>query len=873
MGCRQQAVRTVALPRNSDNKLDIPPIETKESLHHIPVGYTSCLPRKQRHKAVANSWHVGVASLLIWILLLQSKTAQAMTTTPVPKPRADTSFPTLAYIAQQWGTSTTLGPAKNPTPRSHQVELITDMWQHWRAALALPDPAQEQMTLEPHLERTLRIQHVMKTELTDLRHRACHEVQLLVEEVSQETEDWFQNLKPHIQKLYGNTSTCIQVIAIEKLADLFQWGGRPDTAAGTYRWLPLLGELQPGWGWPTRTDERYKHPISRSQLRDLNLQYILDKMHRHKCDPHWYTLLQEIAHDVTTNRMEGPFTGPAAWSHKTVAAPQFRHTQELIKGPSEHPITSIAFSITQTGADGREKIRRGEDWRRGHQNDTITATDAPSNHRPITFTAIAAAMANQHKTSLIWGTDQEDAYRQLPVAEPNDTWVILFTPTGATLWRHNALLFGATGSVWAYGRTADLIMWLARSILLTPCIHYVDDFAAVEDSDLAESSFDTAHKLWESLGFRFKPSKKQHPAESHKIQGVIMTIGKEGFTLAPDHNRLQKVITQLQEIKLQNQVHPDEAMRLAGKIQFMCGTLAGQTMKACLKPLYQRAFQGGSEQPLTEALVDAIDTMCHILSHVQPRIIRFKPATPAVLYADAYFKAGDQRIKIADAENHEWDPAAANLMENGWGFVLHCEQGTFYAHGSIPAELIGKFTERRAYIYALEIIAQILALVSTRSRWETAIWCWIDNEPGRTALTKGCGRDRKVNRLLAALWSFLTAENTDPHWRRVCSAANIDDGISRGDLQIASQNGWTEVQADWKELYRVLAKCTTSLNQALHSPAMLCQTANVGRETMAKQSRATMDGGTGYARTDAIRARPFRRQNIQKECVRQLERR
>lgn len=274
MGCRQQAVRTVALPRNSDNKLDIPPIKTKESLHHIPVGYTSCLPRKQRHKAVANSWHVGVASLLIWILLLQSKTAQAMTTTPVPKPRADTSFPTLAYMAQQWGTSTTLGPAKNPTPRSHQVELITDMWQHWRAALALPDPAQEQMTLEPHLERTLRIQHVMKTELTDLRHRACHEVQLLVEEVSQETEDWFQNLKPHIQKLYGNTSTCIQVIAIEKLADLFQWGDQT-----------LLQELTVGFPCLENFNQAGVGP--HAQMRDTSTRSLGANSETSTCSTSW----------------------------------------------------------------------------------------------------------------------------------------------------------------------------------------------------------------------------------------------------------------------------------------------------------------------------------------------------------------------------------------------------------------------------------------------------------------------------------------------------------------------------------------------------------------------------------------------------------
>lgn len=94
-----------------------------------------------------------------------------------------------------------------------------------------------------------------------------------------------------------------------------------------------------------------------------------------------------------------------------------------------------------------------------------------------------------------------------------------------------------------------------------------------------------------------------------------------------------------------------------------------------------------------------------------------------MLYADAYFMAGDRRIKLKDAAEMTWDADASNLMEKGWGFVLHCTQGTLYAHGSIPGNLMGKFTERKAYIYALEIMAQVLVIVSTRHLWNTDIWC------------------------------------------------------------------------------------------------------------------------------------------------------
>eukprot|EP00435_Cladocopium_sp_Y103_P068347 s87_g31.t1 len=107
------------------------------------------------------------------------------------------------------------------------------------------------------------------------------------------------------------------------------------------------------------------------------------------------------------------------------------------------------------------------------------------------------------------------------------------------------------------GRPADLDVGRKKH-QFTPCIHYVDDLAAVEDTNLSTSSFSAAHHLWESLGFRFNPSKKQSPADTHKIQGVIMTIAQDHFILAQDDVRVQ-VITQLKEIRLQNNVHPDEA--------------------------------------------------------------------------------------------------------------------------------------------------------------------------------------------------------------------------------------------------------------------------------------------------------------------------
>ena len=50
--------------------------------------------------------------------------------------------------------------------------------------------------------------------------------------------------------------------------------------------------------------------------------------------------------------------------------------------------------------------------------------------------------------------------------------------------------------------------WLCRACLLTPALHFVDDFGSAEDDQLTDSSFTASRRLCKALGFTFKPSKE-----------------------------------------------------------------------------------------------------------------------------------------------------------------------------------------------------------------------------------------------------------------------------------------------------------------------------------------------------------------------------
>ena len=70
-------------------------------------------------------------------------------------------------------------------------------------------------------------------------------------------------------------------------------------------------------------------------------------------------------------------------------------------------------------------------------------------------------------------------------------------------------MFGSAVSVWSYCRVAAFMTWLCRGLLLTPLLHFVDDFGNVETDDVAPSSFTGAQNMCRILGPRFKEVEAQ----------------------------------------------------------------------------------------------------------------------------------------------------------------------------------------------------------------------------------------------------------------------------------------------------------------------------------------------------------------------------
>eukprot|EP00438_Fugacium_kawagutii_P009836 Skav200593 [mRNA] locus=scaffold2706:73723:74817:+ [translate_table: standard] len=308
----------------------------------------------------------------------------------------------------------------------------------------------------------------------------------------------------------------------------------------------------------------------------------------------------------------------------------------------------------------------------------------------------------------------------------------------------------------------------------------------------------------------------QPPARSQRIQGVVLTSHESYFEIAPDPHRTARILHQIDSVIKTNQLSADAAAKLAGKLQFTQEAIHGQSIKACMQPLYTHATAGHfnhKHTTLQPATRDALVTLQTLLPKQQPFQATFTSGEVTAIYADAYFKAGEKCLRLTEAaDDPTWHADLANQYENGWGFVIRTvHEGTFYACGRVPAELMGMVTTRRAYIYSLEILGQMIAVIAGGNLVTKHFWSYCDNEPGRCAMTRGFGRDVRVNRLLSCMWQYMQLRGFSPAFQRVTSGANIADEVSRHQLQMARALGWKQIQVNWSELYHILADATKNL--------------------------------------------------------------
>ena len=757
-----------------DGSFSTAPTELREQLQGLPVGYTEALAggdQTQRDVALGNAWHLPTTVWILFLVLLGTANAD------VPRSPHESA---LDKVVNLWtATRVPFGP---PPRRSGSEYMPQFSWtEHLDWALHR-DTNMTPKDLDPTLNWCLEHRHLFHP-LVRFQHDVIEEIKELVLEFEDHTMAWFHTLPPHVQHAYKHKESVTQIPILIHLLRRLQY---PQTEV-LYRELsdgfPLMGKLTPGVNWHVRQDQKYLQPTPIDDFRQKNREYIRNKLENNRVDDHWKFMLDEILAEVKLGRMNGPFKAPKWWPRPSVAT-QLPGTDVLLDLPHDDPFIAMAFSIEQTGSDGNTKIRRGEDWRRSGHNSTCIMHDQPYHHTPDHFVSLGLAfLENNRSTPLrVWGHDHDGAYRQLPLNDPRQAYVLLLTPDGPTLWSHNVLLFGSAASVWSYNRFGDVLVACSRTLVLSPALHYVDDYGSMEDELSADSSFRAFEDYNGCLRISMKPSKRQPPEKQHRIQGVLISSDTENLILTPCPARVRAMTQQIEKHLDTNVLTPEEARKMAGKCNFLTGRLFGKVGRAPLKAIYARAnsFSHQLDKPTRSSLMALRD----IILHCQPMTIPRNPTCRSfsVIYTDAYFQLKGTVYRPGDENLPQWDSQQTPDIENGWA-ALCFHQGDVhtgaYFQGRLPSALLRQFSADQAFIYLLEAWAAILAPMIFEPWLDRFYVQCCDNEASRHALIKGVGKHQPLNCLISAHWTWHNRRGIAHRLERVPTKANISDALSR----------------------------------------------------------------------------------------------
>lgn len=792
-----------SMMKTQDGELVTPSIEAKEQFHHLPYGYTGAAgaQSRERRKMMGNSWHLGVAKFLLWFVL-QWPAAGSI---PSPPSRSTLQF----MIDHTRPFHATIGPG--PWVNSEfMMPPSSSMLDHWQKAQECAHPLMMPTPLEPGLQAATQRMMLLWSDISRLRYEVVDDVMQLVEDFGQQTDRWWHALPSHVQQVYDHKEdeNITQVPVLLYLLEQCGYPGLSDLAEDLHYGFNIIGPQHSGPGWLPRLDGRYSSPLDLPTFVRVNQQHVFERLLQPRVDPHWQVMLQELLSDREQGKLTGPYSAPTSWPVPTVTVENL----ELLQAPAGLICPATSFSVVQS-----DKVRRCEDYRRSWHNATVQVGDIPHHHTIETYSSLARQWLQRAGDCTTWAHDMDAAYRQLAVRDVQFSFVLLTTPFGHTLWRHNALCFGATASVWAFNRVADSVMHIGRQLLAAPILHYVDDFGGCEPTETATSTFECFAKLSATLGLKMKSKKACAPQHRLKMLGVWIRCNKTEVVLEPCPDRVQRLHTIIKDSLASNTLTPEDAQRLSGKLIFLHTTSFGQVGKAALQPVYSRAAQQDVHHcSLNFSLRAALVTILSILKQMSPRVIPVSFTEPVgIVYTDAFFSPGDgnHKMKPHQATTH-WSPSLLAHADHGWGLVLTIRGRTIFTYGRAPTSLVQRYGKRKAFIYFLELLAPILLISTLNRKLPRFLIAFIDNQAGLQAIQKGYGSDPAVNGMLTFFWALVARLGLFIHFEWVPSELNISDPISRRDLTMAHDLAWHETPFELEPIYSILMRCAADLDYA-----------------------------------------------------------
>ena len=418
--------------------------------------------------------------------------------------------------------------------------------------------------------------------------------------------------------------------------------------------------------------------------------------------------------------------------------------------------------------------------------------DVPPYQGAATIAASVRTVAKFGRPKLA-AVDRERAYRAFPVRRPEECATVLPGGYPKPVYLHQVLPFGSAASVWSYVRFADAACCISVATLFVGAAHFVDDFFECEAEQSADHDFQCFQAQHRVFGTKMKEVNPKPPSSHQSLLGVDWEISDAELLASPGAKRISKVRQIIGRVLVEDRLHPSEAAKLAGKLNFICSWVFSHVGKALLGPLFKRQ-SSGVHQPsgLSQQLRTCLQEIHALLPELRPVRIPLQPEQVPVfvLYADAFITLSGTRRSANRWLSESIPKDVLHNSSNGWGAVFVAPQGFRQAFRSeVPAQVLRRTATSKAFIFWLEMLAQLFAILAVLPHVRGHLLCFVDNSAAQHALTKGYSKDASFTKVLGCFSRFLAAEGVALSFHRVTSSANVSDSVSRDDWSLAVELG------------------------------------------------------------------------------------
>ena len=254
--------------------------------------------------------------------------------------------------------------------------------------------------------------------------------------------------------------------------------------------------------------------------------------------------------------------------------------------------------------------------------------------------------------------------------------------------------------------------------------------------------------------------------------------------------RIKNSIHPIKDVLSSKRLTAASASSLAGKLQFLAGSLYSRVGYPGIAPLFRR--QSESAQDLTPEIVAGLLWLLEVLDNVGPREWSWGSCTdmPWTIFGDA------------SEPGHAAGPRVI-------GAILQSPGGErrFYFSAQVPNSLLQAFNRRSKQISILELLWAVVALILWQA-WvaRTFVLLFEDNTSAEHGLVRGMSKPRDINRLLSLFWGTAACARAHIWTERVTSLDNPADCLTKPGLNHAHLGGACDLstKVDWAGLFEAL---------------------------------------------------------------------